>query len=171
MKIKRISWKNKRIPQGKEPEDIVQEAIVDLLDGTRKWNHVKTPDLLPDLLTYLKSVVDSKISNLYSTKEYKITQSIQTNKNSADINNFLNNHQIDGVNVNVEDTLIEKETQNLILETVKGDKKLEDLLLLIMEGYTKPAEIAQHMKIDVKDVYNLKKRLCRACRNVLDKTI
>jgi len=53
------------LPGGKEVADIVQEALDDVLLGRRTWN----PEKHPDLLDFMRSVVNSKISHLLTGSE------------------------------------------------------------------------------------------------------
>lgn len=171
-KIKRLTWKYGTLPQGLTPEDIVMGAINKMFEGERKWN----PSKYPDLYIYLKSVVRSDVSHLYEAKEYEIIQPIPETEEGQEIEELLDKadptsdhaiHLTSSV-LNPEEALIEKEnmkndevTVDLFFEAIKGDKELEDLAALIMEGYTKSAEIAEQMGIDVKEVYNLRKRFRR----------
>ena len=171
-KTNRLYWKYRTLPQGLTPEDMVMEAINKMFEGKRKWN----PSKNPDLYSYLKSVVDSDISHIYETKEYGLTQPFPETEERQEVEELLDradptsDHAIylTPPVLNPEETLLEKEkikgdeaTVDLFFEAIKGDKKLEDLASLIMEGYTKPAEIAEQMGIDVKEVNNLQKRFRR----------
>src|SRR3990172_10704706 len=51
---------SKELAEGYKPEDIVFESITDIYIGDRNWNI----DKYPSLVDFLKSVIDSKVSNL-----------------------------------------------------------------------------------------------------------
>ena len=53
------------VPGGVEGKDLAAEAIVSVLDGTRAWDQAKHPDLLK----FLKCVINSMVSNLVRLDE------------------------------------------------------------------------------------------------------
>lgn len=174
-KLKRITWKEQRLPMGLMPEDMVQETIASLFEGTRNWNRTK----YPDLFEYLKSIIDSKVSHLYESKEYKLTQPFPTTEEGQEVEEILDkadptsDHAIylTPSSNNAEDALLEKEkikwdeaAVNAFFEAIHGDKDLEKLASLIMDGYVKPSEIAEQMGVEVREIYNLQKRFRRKCK-------
>lgn len=174
-KLKRINWKEQRLPLGLMPEDIVQEAIGSLFEGNRNWNRIK----YPDLIEYLKSVIDSIVSHLYKSKEYKITQPFPTIEEGQEVEEFLDKADPSADHAiylmpssnNPEDALLEKEKMkrdetvvNAFFEAIQGDKDLEKIASLIMDGYIKPSVIAKQMGVEVREVYNLQKRFKRKCK-------
>ena len=48
-----------------------------------------------------------------------------------------------------------------LIDEIGDDPKLTRLYDLFEQGYTKPAEIAQEMKLEVTEVYQLKRKLRR----------
>jgi len=177
-KIDRIKWRYETdtLPMGQTSADIALEAIKDIFDGNRKWNLSKNPDLY----TYLTSIVDSKISHLYELKEHKITKSMPTTEEGQDIEELLDKAEptsdhaiyLTPSNYNPEDALLEREkikrdeaTVNAFFEAIQGDEDLEKLASLIMDGYVKSSEIAEQMNVDVKEIYNLRKRFKRKCKD------
>lgn len=174
--MERKYWKYERVPKGLTPEDIALESISALFKGTRKWDYAKQPDLL----IFLKSVADSKISHLFEMEDYNLIERIPTTEDGQEVEELLK--KADPVPEhacywptdpqNPEETLIQKQvsegdkaTVSAFFEVVKGDDQLENLFMLIMDGYMKPSEIAEEMKIDVKEVNNLQKRLRRKFKN------
>lgn len=175
LKIERLSWRYGKFPKGLTAEDMVQEAIASLFEGKRNWNHTRNPDLFE----YLKSVIDSKVSHLYESKEYKLTQPFPTTEEGQDVEELLDkadptsDHAIylTPSSNNPEDALLEKEkikrdeaAVNAFFEAIHGEKDIEKLASLIMDGYVKPSEIAKQMGVEVKEVYNLQKRFRRKCK-------
>lgn len=173
--LKRLSWRTGVVPKGLEADDLALESIKEVLDGQRKWN----PFNNPDLLNYLKSVVKSKVSHLYNLKEYDITdryivkedgKTIEELQKKADPATDHAVHLVQEITKCPEEILLEKQeddndkkVMDSFFETIKGDNELEELILLIMEGYTKPREIAKQIGKDVMYVYNLMKRFRRKC--------
>lgn len=157
--------------------DVVMESIKKLLDGTRSWD----PDAKDDLTIHLKSVIKSEISHLYDDEESKKTRRFSTKNTSYDdpveveellkIANPQEEHAADIMPLpplNPEEVIEEKEQlerDNVamanILERVKGAPELEDVVLCIMEGISKPREISSKLGVDVKDINNRQKRLRR----------
>ncbi len=172
----RKTWMHRRIPNGLTPEDLALEAIADFLDRKRTWNYEKQPNLL----YFLKSVVDSKISHLFELDDYKRTQPFPMTEEGQEVEEMLDkaNPAADHAcyspikSLNPEEILLKKEEKQgdeavvrMLIDLIAGDKELETLFDLICDGL-KPAEIAAKMRINVKEVYNLKKRLDRKCREL-----
>lgn len=182
LKIKRLSWKHERLPMGLTDEDMAQEAIANLFEGKRNWDRAK----YPDLYWYLKSVIDSKVSKLYKLKEYKLTQPFPTTREGQEVEELLDIADPSDDNatylmqpiLDPNETLLEKEKKgndevivNTFFEAIKGDKDLERLLSLFMDGYTKPSEIAEQMGIKAKEIYNLQKRFKRKYKEFRNNTL
>lgn len=157
-------------------EEVVQRAIYKVMEGVRKWN----PDEKDDLLIFLKSVVKSEVSHLDDDEESQITDRFKTVQDGHDVieveelqrkGNPRNRHTIEQRPSDVvtpESQLIEKEreqcdclAQQAILDLVKGQPDLEDVILCIMEDIYTPREIAAELGVDVKEIYNRKKKLQR----------
>jgi DNA-directed RNA polymerase specialized sigma24 family protein len=177
-KVDRIRWgyETDTLPKGQTPADIALEAIKDIFDGNRKWN----PSRNPDLYTYLTSIVDSKISHLCEMKEHKVTRSMPITEKGKEVEEFLNKADptsdhasyLTPVGHNPEAVLLKKEkmkrdevTVSAFFEAIQGDRELEKLASLIMDGYIKPSEIAEQMNVEVREVYNLQKRFRRKCKD------
>ncbi|MFQ6043791.1 MAG: hypothetical protein ACE5PV_23300, partial [Candidatus Poribacteria bacterium] len=131
--------------------------------GDRRWN----PDKNPDLLRYLKSVVDSLVSHLVESEDHKRLQYFPETEDGVDLEDVL---PLAAVSLSrrpkiPEEEFLEKEREEQVLSeifaAVNGDVELEALFEALMEGYTKPAEIAQAWNRDVKDVYRLVRKLRR----------
>ena len=162
--------------------DVVMESIKKLLDGTRSWD----PDAKDDLTIHLKSVIKSEISHIDDGEESKITRRFPTKNTSDDdpveveellkIANPQEEHAAAIMPLpplNPEEVIEEKErlerdraAMDNILERVKGDTELEDVILCIMEGIYKPREISDKLGVDVKDINNRQKRLRRIYKDL-----
>lgn len=159
-------------------EDLVMDAIKKIINGDVIWD----PNAKPDLLIYLKSVVKSGLSHLYDDKENKITRrfpSVQKENGPEPIeveelmdiassNEGHTRHLPVESPQNPEAILIRKQNEDEeeaftdeLITKIEGEKDLEEMFLLIMDGYSKPREIAEQMRVDVKQVYNMQKRLRR----------
>ena len=168
LKVKRLSWRNQsyeNLPQGKTPLDIVQEAIAKVFNGTRQWN----PDEI-DLLNYLKTVVDSLVNHLVESKNHKILQRLPETENGVSLEEVL---PLDASSLSSrpktpEEILLEQEREEQvwseIIDAADGDVELEILVDSIMEGNSKPAEMAEEKGIDVQRIYQLRRKLRRRMR-------
>lgn len=164
--------------------DVVMESIRKILDGTRSWD----PDAKDDLTIHLKGIIKSEISHLDDDDESKATGRLPTKKTSGSDTmeveellkraNPMEEHAAEimaSPPLNPVEVLEDKErlerdnaAMNEILERVKGDSGLEDVVLCIMEGITKPSEIAEKLGVDVKDINNRQKRLRRTYKDLLE---
>lgn len=179
--MERKYWKYGRVPKGLTPEDIALDSITALFEGTRKWDYANRPDLLG----FLKSVADSKISHLFELEDYNLIERFPVTEDGQEVEELMK--KADPVSENAcyspadpqdpEKILIQKQAiegdkaaVSALFEVVKGDDQLENLFMLIMDGYLKPSEIAEKMKIDVKEVNNLQKRIRRKYKNLRSNT-
>ncbi|MCH8034806.1 MAG: hypothetical protein IH950_13750 [Bacteroidetes bacterium] len=154
-------WRRSKdeLAKGIQPKDIVFEAINDLFSGERNWNREK----YPTVIEFLKSAVDSEISNLI--KSYDHThQVIDNNKDDEDIYGM---DKYPGESIDALSTLVSEELLNKIFKSIEGDNKLEELLILLLEELP-PREIAKELDTDVDDIYNRKKILRRILTKLLD---
>lgn len=147
------------------PTDIAREAITRLFEGKRDWD----PDKAPDVLHYLKGVVDSLMSALVESaevSEVRVSVAYRETGNSGEDDFNLRPtavesaplHQAPASPVVVAES---NELQERVFALVEGDDSLESLVLCLAEGYTKRAEIAQKLGLSVDEVTNLRKRLQR----------
>lgn len=173
--LRRRSWRTGVPPKGATAEDIALESLEAIFDGTRKWN----PFSNADLLMYLKSVVKSKVSHLYESKEYRVTDRyieigegkiVEELHRKADPSADHAVHLVQDHSNNPEEVLLNEQEDNKdkmvvdsFLEAINGDEELEELALIIMDGHSKPREVALQIGKNVKYVYNLMKRFRRKC--------
>ena len=152
------------LPMGFSVESVVQEVIRKFLDGTRKWN----PDKV-DLLGFLMGAIKSEISHLIGAMDNQMTDRGCV---PEDMEGFP-----DG-GLNPEQILIEKERHNIIesvnqrlIEEAEADSEYGMIALCIMQGITKPADIAREAGLDLKKVYSLKKRWQRGFEKILHEVV
>ena len=174
VKVRRLSWRTKsheNLPKGYTPSDIAQQAIADVLGGTRNWN----PDKDPDLFKYLCGAVDSAVSNLVTSSDNrKLTNMPDSEQDMAQM-------QVSGMNGTVplsrppetpESIALAQENEDQvltqILELTSEDEELETLINALIEGYHKPRDIAAVTGMDITLVYQLQRKLKRRLRS-LDK--
>lgn len=148
-------------------EDVVQEVIVKVFSGQRKWDPGKV-DLLPWLKMHIKSIIDALAKSSPANQE--------TTLGDGEENDFESGLEYSSVgarhiansrdSANPEQTILEKEAVDkhlqLIREAAEGDEELEMLILAIECGCDpRPRFLAEELGIPVKDVYQQTRRLQR----------
>lgn len=171
-KVQRLQWRTGSgggLPQGKTPEDLAYDAIGKVLSGDRRWD----PDQNPDLLGYLKAVVDSLVSHLVESEEHMRVRRLPQTEEGAELEGVLQVADPESPAARYlprrpatpEEDLLAKESEEAVVgeifKAVQGDPELEGLVAAMMEGYTKPAEIAQAKGMKTERVYQLIRKLKR----------
>lgn len=141
------------LPGGRESKDIALEAIKLVYDGERRWNS----STAPDLLEYLKGVVDSIISHLIESKDYQLRDSDPP----ADIEENPAKTFDTQLPTTPDEEVIAKDLLEYLRKNIKGDETCELVLYCIEEGLSKTQDIAETMRLQVGDVNNAKRRLRR----------
>lgn len=146
-------------PGGSSPQDIALGAILSVIDGTRNYD----PELHPDFLKFLRSVVDSRINHLANSAELRLVRRMPTT---------LDNESEEPIEVNFSDnqsdpaqTCMAREVVNKAKAAVEVEAQKDPLVLQIFEcleaGIIKPSEMAEVLEVNVKEVNNAQKRLRR----------
>jgi hypothetical protein len=140
--------------KGHEFKDLAHEAITLVFEGKRKWNLSKNPDLLE----YLKNVINSLIWNLMASKERSKLSALDISEGIPDTLLFDEMLEMDIINKDqidkIEDTLLNNEPMWLVFSS-------------LIEGY-KPQEIVEKYDLDIQNVRNIQKKLRRHITNILD---
>lgn len=170
-KAKRLHWRSgiyRDLPQGKTPKDIAQEAIEKTLAEERNWD----PEKQPDILAFLKSVVDSLINHLVQSQNHRKLQPLPEN-GDGNIREDIVQEWNPNPPLNPEEELLNKEEEeradrimSMMFDAVAGDADLEIILDARTEGCVKAEEIAETKNMDIKKVYNLIKKLKRKSRKL-----
>jgi RNA polymerase sigma factor (sigma-70 family) len=161
-RLLRLTWRGLKlarggaVPGGVEAADLAQEAIVDVIEGTRQYD----PAANPDFLGFLQDVVDSKVNHLATGAE---------NRKSRRPADSLDDDAppLDRVDRSPppEDQVAEDELlvrlQAEAREAVAKDPLAKQILECLDAGVTKPGEIAALLGISVEEIYNAQKRLAR----------
>lgn len=144
--------RGKTVPDFFTADDFVTEAYVRIYNGERNWDPIKDPDLLK----YLKSVIDSLISAAINSKDNNLSELDLTTTDQKSEEDIL-------------ESLIATELHDCINETIQDDEELLILYVCITEyGKTKPQDIAEELQWDVDKVYNVKKRLKRTILKIIE---
>lgn len=139
-----------KIPEGRKGQDFVQEVLTKILEGIRKWNQAETPDFKKFLFSSLKSEISNFTVLKVREKEIDVDSKSDHEFWSAilDSDNFL-------------EKKLQEEAIDFVFSRLDSiESNLSTLLIMELEGY-ETEEIAKEMEIEVKDVYNLRKRLKR----------
>lgn len=168
---KRLYWQgilNGAFPGGLESKDIVAIAIEKVLKGERNWN----PDTHPNLLYYLKGVIDSDLNHLAESEENRVLRSESVLSDAVDCNEDApKTGYFDKLATSMphpEEVFIQKELEKKSDEFLWGlydflndTPVLQKIVECIIDGIDKPSDIAGTLGMPVKDIYNLKKKLQR----------
>lgn len=143
-----------RLPRGLQARDLANEAILKVYRGERRWD----PDQNPDLLAYLRGVVDSLISALIRSLDHRVSKE-RVNVDVTDL---------EDASLNPEEELIEAERVQVAGRVLDGLLRLTDndpmakrVLEQIFDGESRPRVIAQNLGCTATEVTNTKKRLDR----------
>ncbi len=186
-KLRRRYFHNNSPLRGSKIDQIAQDqvmgAIAKLYDETISWDYEKKDNLL----YFLQSIVNSQISHIFDDDEYLTTERFPTSSAESDSEHIEIEEMLKKANPHEkhardmtpsappdpEAALLNKEQEEQdkaatggLLERLKGDKELEDVVLCIMAGTVKPQEIAKEMGVEVKHVNNLQKKLRRAYKDL-----
>lgn len=180
-KIGRLKWRTGKdtLPKGLSPEDLVIGAIQKTFEGAlargsgpgiRRWN----PETAPDLLDYLKSVVDSDVNHLVSSEEHRLTnyhaQSTPEEASEAIERLVSDSHE------NPEQSLLRRERETAedgfaeyfqeLNASFAHDPAVQRVLASyrkqsLMSETIKPAVVARETGMPIEEVRNAIKRLRR----------
>lgn len=162
-KLVKLYWrgvpyaKGGAVPGAPCAQDLAAEAIEAFLGGTRRWDKTN----YPDLLQFLLSVVDSKISHLAESVENRKTRRIDTAKKDNEPAYKLRDKSKRPDEI-VIDEEVRLRTREAVLAELGDDELAKSLFECIEAEIMKPAEIAEYLGLDVSDVNNTQKRLRRA---------
>lgn len=159
-KMRRLTWQGiptkykSTDPGGVGAQDIVQDSILLYLDGTRKWNKEK----YETLELFLRSVIDSIVSNMVNSVK---------NRRTRDVDNEVNpiekkaDTRLSGVlDKLIVDQEIKKRVQEL-KEKALSDTLVTQIIECLEAGITKPEEMSEYLNINIKLIYDAKKRFHR----------
>jgi hypothetical protein len=180
-KIGRLKWRTGQgiLPKGIAPEDIVVGAIQKTYEGAtthetgpgiRRWN----PDTAPDLLDYLKAVVDSDVNHLVSSEEHRLTN-YHAQATPEEASEAIERLVSPGIS-NPEESLLRREREssedgfveffNELQASFAHDPAVQKVLSSYREQSLKsetikPAAVARDTGMDIEEVRNAIKRLRR----------
>jgi hypothetical protein len=181
-KVRRLSWRTGRevLPKGHSAEDLVIIAIQKTFEGAhrepgpgetgiRRWN----PESCPDLLTFLKSVVDSDVYHLVTSDEHRMTDY------GSEVQDWGAPRELESEHARTPEELFLKKSEDgaraaddfdgffqELLDEFREDREVTLVLLSyreqsMRERGIKPAQVAREMGLPIEDVRNAIKRMRR----------
>jgi len=170
----------KKIPIALPPDDLLQEAIMDLLIGKRNWPWEKVK-----LHVCIFNIVKSKVSHIEDKwKRLNENDSLvqQIKEPVSDIlGQAMDENSSHRMNLNDSscNTMIHRlhhsekpDLHELIISFFSEDNLLKKILeyqLNCEDCTVKPAVIAKRLNVDIQDVYNANKRLKRKLKDIKKK--
>lgn len=155
--IARLNWlglKSEISMQGKEFKDFAHEAVTLLWEEKRIWDDSKEPDIV----NFLKSVINSLIYNMVKSKEREVFT-------GEDLTEAINDSLF--IDLMMEERLIGDEFLEKIEETMYSDSEMWLVFSSLLEGL-KPADIEDKYGIQIEKVRNIQKRLRRHIKKITD---
>ena len=152
-------------PGGVTPGDIAAEAIVKVLDGTRRYDSSKCPNFM----TFLRNVVRSLVNHCAKSAA---TQRVQRfpQVRLADVDDSVD-WDPEGDEPDPVENCIRNETVHMLKAAMAEEK--DGLLVGILEcleaDITKPAMMAELLDVDVKTINNAQKRFWRRAERIVGK--
>jgi DNA-directed RNA polymerase specialized sigma24 family protein len=169
-KIVHLRWRGFNLKQGAatpggiEPQDVAAQAIVDVIDGTRRYD----PLTHPNLLRFLKGVVDSQVSNLVRSAENRKARRFPS---PAEADGEPCEYEVRDPWPDPADMVADEESMELFQKAIRAALKDDTLALEVLRcldaDITKPSEMAEVLGRDVHEINNAQKRL----RNKVSKAI
>ena len=126
----------------------------------------------PDLLEWLRDVVDSKVRHLVECQENRVLRRFLANMNEADITavspGAINSQRPP------DESLVEAEEVAALCESIRielaGDDVASRLFRCCIDGVAKPAEMAVILQLPVQTIYDAQKRLRPGVERILIQT-
>lgn len=165
-------------------KDVVMESICKVLDETRAWD----PNEKDDMVIHLKTIIKSEISHLADDKEHQTTERFPTaafSEDSRPVEELLKKanpmeEHTEGLAIapplNPDECLEEKERfkvhkimEEKIMAKVNHAPELEEVVICMLLGITKPRAIAAEIGVTTKEINNRQKRLRRIFKDLCDR--
>ncbi|MHB0874467.1 MAG: sigma factor [Anaerolineae bacterium] len=149
--------------QGRSVEDIAQDVVLDTLSGARHYDPSKGA-----LLPWLFDQVRSEMSNLWRSAGNRREVPIADDEDSDERVGAARlgmakppGTTAEDIAGGVIDAVDARRRVDQILELVRGDPEIEELLLAMLDCGPTPRFLAEHLGVTPDEVHNRKKRLQR----------
>jgi hypothetical protein len=113
-------------------------------------------------MIFLRSVVDSIISNMLNLVEHRKVQTLPNRANECDQTRVfeLEGNELSPVHILINKDIAGK-VEDVLMRTFANDSIVCGILACLRAGIIKPSEIAEYLEVKTKDVNNAQKRLRR----------
>lgn len=160
-KLARLRWRGVQggsPPAGIQGEDVATDAITSVIEGTRAWD----PKAQPDLLKYLRSVVDSMVSKLVNSVDNRKMRRLGPPGTSDESSPAYEaaGREPDPAELAASREAAEK-FRGPIVEALKDDELAYQVFECLEADITKPSDIAEYLGLSVGEVNNAQKRIRR----------
>ena len=139
---------------GKMAEDYVMDTIMKVYKGERKWDPIKSPDLLQYLMGVLRSLIGHEHQKL-SNRCLVYIENLGENKRAK-------------IMVTKTDFSKTQELLSGFLKFISDAPNLLDFTTYLIEGL-RPREIAERMQLNRQEIYNIRKIIKRRLCEFLNK--
>jgi RNA polymerase sigma factor (sigma-70 family) len=147
------------LPKGREPDDLAREAITLVYEGKRRWDR----STVPDLLIYLRCVIDSLMSNLLTSAEHQRRTEVVVEV--ADDVLPMPDPDPGPLDERIAEECLDAFEQ-ICTEAVADDEELQ-LVRMGLEDELPSRDIASLFSIPVNRVYQLTRKLRRRIRSAM----
>jgi len=150
-------------PGGVDPSDIAADAILKVLDGTRRYD----PSSGIKLMTFLRNVVRSLISHLVEaadTQHRRPMPKVRLGGAEDPVDMEPEGDEPDPLENCIKNEILEKLKK---VATEEEDTLVAEILECLDADITKPVEIAEYLNVEVKTINNAQKRLWRKAEKAL----
>jgi DNA-directed RNA polymerase specialized sigma24 family protein len=162
----RLTWRGLKrakggaVPGGIEAADLAQAAIVDVIEGARRYDRAAQPDFF----RFLQDVVDSKVNHLATSAENrKSRRPADSLDDDAPVLDRVDRAPPPEDQVADDEALARLRGE--ARDAVAKDPLARQIFECLDASVTKPGEIATLLGISVEEIYNAQKRLARLVGN------
>ncbi len=152
----------RNLPGGNEIKDVVAGAIESVLCGARKWDPAKQPDIVE----YLKAVVDSRVSHLITSYEHIHRQHESGGLDESDGSDIMTS-QVDASQDPLSE-VIASEQWECLKRVAVDDEEMQMVIYCFEEGVVGRSEIAASLSWDLSCVDNTLKRIRRHMKKCVE---
>ncbi len=166
MKVNKAFWRGGKeyLAGAKQIEDIVAGAIEATYRGERKWNHAR----VPDVVKFLKRVIDSDVSHLLKSYEHEHRDYAA---NSGHLLDDLDRAVAPDPADPGQDPLSEAIAGDLwqrLWESADGDEDMQSVLLCFEEGVADRSGIAEKLDWDLPRADKTLRRIRRHTKKCIE---
>lgn len=161
-KVQKAYWRTGKgtLPKGLEIEDFAYNAIDSLWTGQRHWN----PDKEPDVMRFLKGVVDSEVSHLLESPEHLRREHAEAREpDQEDPIKLIADLDQDPLG-----EIQAKEMWDHLKQSAEGDNDMQLILYCLEEGITRRADIIDTLQLSPAVVDGKLKKIRKDLKKFLE---